>query len=146
MVSDTFSEQDLEDATTLTSTMKEDRSWKMLKAEATGITNLARVATLTDEENTVFARIDLNVDQAGVKKFTFGYSDRARVYLNGQLLYSGDNGYRTRDYRYLGTIGHFDHVYLPLNAGNNELWVAVSESFGGWGIQATFEDTEGISW
>ena len=68
-----------------------------------------------------------------------------RLFLNGRLLYTGNNGYRTRDYRYLGTIGYFDAVTLPLEKGSNELWFAVSESFGGWGVQAAFEDTGGIT-
>jgi hypothetical protein len=40
----------------------------------------------------------------------------------------------SRDYRYLGTIGYFDNVTLPLEAGKNEICIAVSEAFGGWGI------------
>ena len=35
------------------------------------------------------------------------------------VVYAGDNRYRSRDYRYLGTIGYFDQVYLPLAAGDN---------------------------
>ena len=61
------------------------------------------------------------------------------------FIYSGSNFYRSRDYRYLGTIGWFDKVYLPLEAGENEIWFAVTEAFGGWGIQAQFDDLEGIS-
>ena len=41
---------------------------------------------------------------------------------------------------YLGTIGLFDSVALSLNAGENEIWIAVSEAFGGWGIMATITD------
>ena len=59
-------------------------------------------------------------------------------------MYGGSNLYRSRDYRYLGTIGYFDELYLPLQRGKNELWLAVSEDFGGWGIQAMFEDMAGI--
>ncbi len=33
-------------------------------------------------------------------------------------------------------MGWYDTLYLPLVAGENELVVAVSEDFGGWGIQA----------
>ena len=65
--------------------------------------------------------------------------------FEGRLLYTGNNGYRTRDYRYLGTIGYFDAITLPLQEGENELWFAVSESFGGWGVQAAFEDTDGLT-
>ena len=41
----------------------------------------------------------------------FGYSDRVRVYLGGRLIYAGNNDYRSRDFRYLGTIGWFDALY-----------------------------------
>lgn len=50
-----------------------------------------------------------------------------------------------RDYRFLGTIGLFDEVYLPLKKGENELWLAVTESFGGWGIKALIEDLAGLT-
>ena len=43
-----------------------------------------------------------------------------------------------------GTIGLFDKIYLPLREGDNEVWFAVSERFGGWGIQAEFDDRQGI--
>jgi hypothetical protein len=46
----------------------------------------------------------------------------------------------SRDYRYLGTIGLFDSVTLPLKAGENEIWIAVSEAFGGWGIMDRIVD------
>ena len=67
-----------------------------------------------------------------------------RVYLGDRLLYSGTNLYQSRDYRYLGTIGLFDSVYLPLKKGRNNLWFAVSERFGGWGIIAALEDLDGL--
>ncbi|MGH3116773.1 MAG: hypothetical protein ACRDQ2_06595 [Gaiellales bacterium] len=38
-----------------------------------------------------------------------------------------------------------DSVYLPLRAGRNELVMAVSENFGGWGVQAKLADLEGVS-
>ncbi len=74
-----------------------------------------------------------------------GFSDRAVVYLNGQALYRGDDTYRSRDYRFLGSIGYWDALYLPLTRGENELVVAVSEDFGGWGVQARFPEPDGIS-
>jgi hypothetical protein len=45
----------------------------------------------------------------------------------------------------MGTIGLFDEVYLPLKKGHNELWLAVTETFGGWGVTALFEDPAGIN-
>jgi hypothetical protein len=118
--------------------------WSTLAAEATGITNLARLAGISQDADTVVARVILRSDREQTVRARFGYSDRVRAYINGQLLYSGDNGYQTRDYRYLGTIGLFDEVWLPLRRGDNELWFAVSEDFGGWGILCRIDEVDGI--
>jgi len=42
-----------------------------------------------------------------------------------------DDTYRSRDYRFLGSIGYFDTLHLPLVEGENDLVVAVSEDLGG---------------
>jgi hypothetical protein len=70
------------------------------------------------------------------QRVELGFSDRALVFLNGRPLYDGDDTYRSRDYRFLGSIGWYDALHLPLEEGANELAVAVSEDFGGWGVQA----------
>ena len=62
------------------------------------------------------------------------------VFLDGRALFRGDDTYRSRDYRFLGRIGWWDTVYLPLEEGANDLVVAVSETFGGWGVQARLPD------
>jgi hypothetical protein len=67
------------------------------------------------------------------KRLRFGFSDAVKVYLNGRLLYAGSDEYRSRDYRFLGSIGLYDEVVLPLAKGENQVWMAVSESFGGLG-------------
>ncbi|MFI5042590.1 MAG: hypothetical protein ACHQNA_12215 [Acidimicrobiales bacterium] len=67
------------------------------------------------------------------------------VFLNGRPLSGGDDSYRTRDYRFLGSIGWSDAVYLPLAEGDNEFAVAVLEDFGGWGVQARFPDPDWLS-
>jgi len=51
----------------------------------------------------------------------------------------------SRDYRFLGTIGFFDQLFLPLKKGSNELWFVVSENFGGWGVKAKLENMDKIS-
>ena len=41
---------------------------------------------------------------------------------------------------------HLDQasLYLPLKKGENEIRIAVSEVFGGWGLMAQFEDPTGL--
>lgn len=121
------------------------RGWEYFPAESTGLLNLARAHPLGNRLNTVFASTIITVPAAGVRSMDLGFSDRAVVYLNGQPLYAGRDDYRSRDYRFLGSIGWWDTVYLPLKQGDNELVVAVSETFGGWGVQARFRDPSGLT-
>jgi hypothetical protein len=114
--------------------------WMSLEAEATGVVNLARRGRRTREENTVFARTTIHSEQAGTRRVRFGFSDRVRVFSGDRLVYSGDNGYQTRDYRFLGTIGLFDEIAIDVEPGENPLVFAVSESFGGWGIVAALPE------
>jgi hypothetical protein len=78
-----------------------------------------------------------------VKKFSFGFSDRARLYFNNKLLYAGEDNFLSRDYRFLGTMGYYDAVYLDLKKGRNEVWIAVSENEGGWGVMGMLEELDG---
>jgi hypothetical protein len=121
------------------------RTWTRLQAEPNGLADLSRMNPIRNDRNTVLARATIRSDRARTVRLDFGFSDRAVVYLNGVPLYRGDDTYRSRDYRFLGSIGWWDTVYLPLTAGDNELAIAVSETFGGWGVQARFPDTSGLA-
>ena len=121
------------------------RSWTRLESEPSGLTDLARVNGLEDGRDTAFARAVIHSAAAVSRRLEFGFSDRVRVYLNGRLLFAADDSYRSRDYRFLGSIGWWDALQLPLEAGRNELVLAVSEDFGGWGVQARFPDPAGLT-
>lgn len=119
-------------------------SWKQVPTEASGLLNIAKYVAKKDSFATSLVKLTIDSEEKQLKAIRFGYSDRVKVYCNGQMLYGGQNEFRSRDYRYLGTIGFFDTVVLPLKKGKNELVIAVSENFGGWGIKAAFENMEGI--
>ncbi len=144
-VSGPLAEETLHGVTELTTAVREPLQWHQLDCESTGLANLSRLHPLHRLSNTVLVRAVVESDRARVVGLALGYSDRVRVYLNDHLLYAGNNTYRTRDYRYLGTIGYFDQVFLPLQKGPNELLLAVSESFGGWGVQAALAETDGLT-
>jgi hypothetical protein len=115
-------------------------SWQTLHTDGRGIADLSILAGTKQGANTVFTKLVIESDKAQVKKLSFGFSDRARVYCNGKLLYSGEDVFLSRDYRFLGTIGYWDAVYLDLKKGKNEVWIAISEDYGGWGVMAKLED------
>ena len=129
----------------VTNSPNDDSSWADFRAEDSGILNLANAITDDTSSNTMVARFVVESDGERTKELDFGYSDSAAVYLNGTLVYKGDNTYQSRDYRYLGTIGLFDTVVLPLKAGRNDIRIAVTEQFGGWGVMAEFADIDGIT-
>ncbi len=118
-----------------------DLTWQDLSVETNGIANLGRLYDPQDGVDTVFLRHTLISESPDMKVLTFGFSDRVKIYLNGDLLFAGNDGFRTRDYRFLGLIGFHDQIGLPLNAGENELMIAVSETFGGWGFAGALSDT-----
>jgi hypothetical protein len=120
-------------------------TWTRVEATERGIANLGTLARRGGDTNTVIAALTLTADVARLQRLRFGFSDRVRIYLNGRLLYAGDDGFRTRDYRFLGTVGLYDEVVLPLEAGTNALWLAVSESFGGWAVTAAIDPTPGLT-
>ena len=130
---------------TLGETEKQNLTWTTLTTESTGLANLSRVQGSHKGHNTAFAKITLVSETDQVKPMKFGFSDKVKVYCNDQLLFSGADMAYSRDYRFLGTIGFYDELYLPLKAGENEIWMGVSEMYGGWAIQAQFGNMEGIS-
>ena len=120
-------------------------TWDTLGIEERGIANLARLAGNSNGHNTVVAAVTITSDRARTVPVRFGFSDRVRVYLNGRMLYAGNDGFGTHDPDFLGIVGLFDELALPLKRGPNELWFAVSETFGGWAITADLPDRNGIA-
>ncbi|HEV3457981.1 MAG TPA: hypothetical protein VHG32_15560 [Thermoanaerobaculia bacterium] len=144
-VSDAFAESVLEGKTSLGAADLAGRRWTRLATERSGLANLARIQGVRLRGNTVLARAVIVADRDRVARLDLGFSDRVRVYLNGRLLFWGDDTFQSRDYRFLGSIGYFDALYLPLTPGANELLLAVSEDQGGWGLQAKLESLPGLS-
>lgn len=145
-ISDMFEEKLLADPTKINSVI-ESRTWQgKVDVEDGTAANISRIQNLRDGTpgNTVLAKVTINSDTDQIKLFEFGYSDRVVAILNGVPIYWGNNRWRSRDYRYLGTVGLFDGIYLNLKKGNNELLMAVSEDFGGWLITGRIKDDTGL--
>jgi sugar lactone lactonase YvrE len=118
--------------------------WASAPADSNGMLDVARFVARPQgeqgEPDCVFARATVHADRDRVRPFAFGYSDAATVYLNDAVLFTGESAYRQRDPSFLGIVGLFDTVNLPLKKGENTLVVLVAESFGGWGLIGRFSD------
>jgi len=109
--------------------------WRRVEPDRTGLVDVARyTGRIGREPDCVFARTVLAGSEGEVVRLEFGYSDAVSVFLNGELLFTGSSAYTQRDPSFLGIIGYFDAVYLPLVEGENDLSLIVTESFGGWGF------------
>ena len=145
-ISDKFEETSLNDPNSISSVIK-SRKWNhTITLEEGTAANISRKQVRYDGKkgNTVFAKVIIHSDKKQWKLLEFGYSDRVVAVLNGKPIYRGTNRWRSRDYRYLGTVGLFDGIYLPLKKGKNTLLMAVSEDFGGWLITGRIKDQKGI--
>lgn len=119
-------------------------TWNVLDVENNGIANLAKLAKRDPTNNTVLVKLEIHSDEAKTIPFSFGYSDRVRMFVNGKFTYAANAGFRSRDARFYGTVGLFDTVGLDLKAGKNTILAAVSENFGGWAFMGAIEDQTGL--
>lgn len=112
-----------------------DLRWLRIAAEPSGLVDFGRYVKRPGREPSVIcAKTTIRSDKDETRKMLFGYSDAVSILLNGKLLFSGGSSYRFRDPTFLGIVGYFDAVTLPLQKGDNELLVYVAESTGGWGF------------
>lgn len=119
--------------------------WVTAEAEASGIVNLAKYRGKSSPRAAVLARTIVRSARDQIKPLHFGYSDDVVVFLNGRPVYAGIGGWRSRYLLFQGFVTSDDRLYLDLREGDNELVFAVYEVFGGWGLVAKFEDTEGVT-
>lgn len=125
--------------------IKKKLTWTKATTDSIGILNMSRFSNISPTTNTMIAKLDFISVNDQFKGISFGFSDHVKVFLNGNLIYAGEDMYGSRDDKFLGTIGFFDKLYLPLKKGKNELYFVVTEFFGGWGVKAKFENMDEIS-
>ncbi len=119
-------------------------NWTPLQVETNGIANLARVANFTADRPMSLTRVTVESEGERTVRMRFGFSDKVAVFLNGTLLYVGEDSYQSRDFRFLGTVGLYDSLFLHLRSGANVVLLVVNESFGGGAAIAVFDDASGL--
>lgn len=93
----------------------------------------------------VLARLQITVSEATTRRLDLGFSDEVSVFLNGRLIASANDDYSFNEPRRQGLLDLSQlAVYLPLEEGENELTLAVTDRFGGWGLAGQFEDPSGL--
>ena len=109
--------------------------WEDIEADQTGLVNISKYRKNDKDLNCVYARSLFYSDTEETIKLAFGYSDAIKLFLNEELIYSGDYAYRSRGNSFTGTVHSRDTLYLKVQKGINELFVTSKDRFGGWGFR-----------
>ena len=112
--------------------------WKPLPLEEYGLLNISRhFKKPAGGRHVVFLRNSVSVARRTTVPLDISYSDDAMIWLNGQLIFRGSNGFNSRYPGNLGLTGAaVETVFLPLQAGANDLVLAIGERAFGWGLRA----------
>jgi hypothetical protein len=119
-----------------------------VEARPSGLVELHRHVQLPEgsRQAAAVARVRVRAVEPGRRRLDLGFSDRVTVFLNGAPLYQGEAAYSFDTPRREGLIGYDQaSLFLPLEKGDNELAVLVSDVFGGWGLMGRFADPSGLS-
>lgn len=119
--------------------------WQPIAVETTGAANLSKAGPDADDRHSFIARFRLDSGSAHRELMQFGFSDQVRVYLNGAPLYEGADLQGSRDYRFLGHVGFWDSLFLPLRKGANEVVLVITdETNGGTAAAARFDPSSAV--
>ena len=93
------------------------------------------------------AEDDDNLRQEQTKKVDIGWTRELWVFVNGKLVYADKNLFESEEARKYPDArcslenGSFT---LPLEAGDNEVAVAIANNFFGWGLKMRVANPEGV--
>ncbi|WP_339918379.1 family 16 glycoside hydrolase [Yeosuana marina] len=91
-------------------------------------------------EDYIIASTTVHTSNNETKLFSFDYSDRIIVYLNGKAIFKGNNAFRAKGIQYMGHIDiNTNKLYLPLEKGANKIHCVVIDKANGWGLIAKLE-------
>ena len=117
------------------------REYRAVPAEADGLVQLHRHIKVAEgtRVSAAVARVAVKASRDTVAAFDLGFSDVATVFVNSVPVFTGDASYSFDRPRREGLIG-FDQarLYLPLRAGDNQLAIVITDTFGGWGVMGRF--------
>lgn len=124
--------------------------WAAFPAETGGLVNVTRRYGVTEERSMVWLRTTIRAAAKADKRAAIGWNDEVWVFVNGKQVYADKNLYqdtpaekrKTPDGRLSLENGAFT---LPLEAGDNEVVVALANKFFGWGLQLRLDDADRIT-
>lgn len=124
--------------------------WAVFPAETGGLVNVTRRYGVTEERSMVWLRTTIRAAAKADKRAAIGWNDEVWVFVNGKPVFADKNTYqdtpaekrKSPDGRLSLENGAFT---LPLEAGDNEVVVALANKFFGWGLMLRLDDADRIT-
>ena len=126
------------------------QEWKTIRTERKGLVNLSReYGRPVPEPNRALAWLKTTItsDRKQTKKADIGWTREVWVFVNGKLVYADKNLFESEDARKAPDArcslenGAFP---LVLEAGDNEVAVAIANNFFGWGLMLRVADPDEV--
>ncbi|BFP42537.1 hypothetical protein FGF1_33820 [Flavobacteriaceae bacterium GF1] len=93
-----------------------------------------------NKEDYVVATKTIHSEKKETRLFSFDYSDKIMVYLNGKVIFKGNNAFRAKGIQHMGHIDiNANKLYLELEKGTNKIHCVVIDKANGWGLVAKLE-------
>ena len=120
--------------------------WTAARAEESGLVNVNRLFSVHKQRSVVFAKHTLRSDAARRVLAGIGYRDDATVFVNGEAVYIGRNGWDSRTPQLNSFVdARWESVMLPLREGENEIVLAVADDQRfGWGFAVRIDNATGL--
>jgi 3-keto-disaccharide hydrolase len=124
--------------------------WKPIGTERNGLVNLSREYGLpvhAPNRAVAWLKTTITSDRKQTKKVDIGWTREVWVFVNGKPVYAGKNLFDLEEERKApdGRCSLENGTFtLPLEAGDNEVAVALANNFFGWGLMLRLADPEGV--
>ncbi len=126
------------------------QEWKTISTERNGLLNISREYGLPPHEPNravAWLKTTITSNRKEMKKVDIGWTRELWVFVNGKLVYADKNLFDSDEKRKYpdGRCSLENGAFtLPLEAGENEVAVALANNFFGWGLMLRLADPEGV--
>jgi 3-keto-disaccharide hydrolase len=126
------------------------QEWKTISTERNGLVNLSREYGLplhAPNRAVAWLKTTITSDRNQTKKVDIGWTREVWVFVNGKPVYADKNFFDPEGARKFpdGRCSlENGATTLPLEAGDNEVAVAIANNFFGWGLMLRLADLEGV--
>ena len=126
------------------------QEWRTISTERGGLVNISRVygKALPDPNRAVaWLKTTITSDSKQTRKVDIGWTREMWVFVNGKLVYADKNLFESDVQRKIpdGRCSLENaNIALPLEAGENEVAVALANNFFGWGLKLRVSDPGGV--